>query len=292
MAAAGVFQYEEAFTSNLGLLTPEEQSRLRQASVAIAGMGGVGGAHLLTLARLGIGRFTIADGDTFELRNFNRQLGATLTTLGRSKTEVMADLARAINAELAIRILPAELSSSNIDEFLAGCDVVVDGLDFFSIDARRLLFRRAKERGLYVVTCGPLGFGASLLIFAPDGPSFDDFMAIRDGMDDLEQLARFAVGLAPAGLHIPYLDASRVSLKEHRGPSSIIGVDLCAGIAAVEVLNILLKRQAPWCVPGYAQFDAYRRRYCKGRLPGGNRHPIQRMKLWHITRLLRRNAGP
>ena len=59
------FDYEEAFSRNLGWVTPAEQQTLRSKRIAIAGLGGVGGAHLLTLARLGIGRFHLADFDRF-----------------------------------------------------------------------------------------------------------------------------------------------------------------------------------------------------------------------------------
>ena len=55
---------------------------------------GVGGVHLLTLARLGVGAFHIADFDTFDIANFNRQVGATMSTLGQPKVDVLADMAR------------------------------------------------------------------------------------------------------------------------------------------------------------------------------------------------------
>src|SRR5215831_15036049 len=87
------FRFETAFDRNIGWLTEWEQQALRGKRVAIAGMGGVGGSHLLTLARLGIGAFTIADLDNFELVNFNRQAGANINTLDRPKTEVLSEMA-------------------------------------------------------------------------------------------------------------------------------------------------------------------------------------------------------
>ena len=83
------FSYEEAFSRNLGWLTEWEQQALRYKRIAIAGMGGVGGFHLLTLVRFGVGVFNIADGDAFDLVNFNRQAGATLESIGHSKVAVM-----------------------------------------------------------------------------------------------------------------------------------------------------------------------------------------------------------
>src|SRR5436190_7249977 len=76
------WSYEEAFRRNRGLCTDNEQHILRNSRVAIAGMGGVGGVHLVTLARLGVGKFTIADPDSFDVVNFNRQYGATMSNLG------------------------------------------------------------------------------------------------------------------------------------------------------------------------------------------------------------------
>ncbi len=70
------FSYDEAFSRNIGWVTRPEQQALRGRRVAIAGLGGVGGSHLLTLARLGIGHFTIADFDRFALANFNNRKGA------------------------------------------------------------------------------------------------------------------------------------------------------------------------------------------------------------------------
>ena len=77
------FDYHEAFARNIGWVTEAEQAALRGKRIAIAGMGGVGGVHLLTLTRLGIGAFNIADMDTFDVVNFNRQAGASMSTVGQ-----------------------------------------------------------------------------------------------------------------------------------------------------------------------------------------------------------------
>jgi tRNA A37 threonylcarbamoyladenosine dehydratase len=90
-----MFSYSEAFRRNLGWVTEAEQEVLRGKRVAIAGLGGVGGAHLLTLTRMGVSRFHLADFDKFELHNFNRQVGATLHSIGRAKVEVMTEMASA-----------------------------------------------------------------------------------------------------------------------------------------------------------------------------------------------------
>src|SRR5215467_3749695 len=113
-----LFNYSDAFDRNIGWITESEQQLLRGKRIAIAGMGGVGGAHLLTLTRLGIGRFNLADFDSFEVHNFNRQVGANLSSVGRPKVDVMAEMASAINPELEIRRFPEGVTPANLDSFL------------------------------------------------------------------------------------------------------------------------------------------------------------------------------
>src|SRR5215472_16180111 len=146
------FWYEEAFSRNLGWVTAAEQQVLRGKRIAIAGLGGVGGAHLLTLTRLGIGAFNIADFDRFELANFNRQAGATMSSLGKPKAATMAAMARDINPTLDLKLFPDGIDEANLDAFLAGVDVYVDSLDFFVLELRRKIFARCAELGIPALT--------------------------------------------------------------------------------------------------------------------------------------------
>jgi molybdopterin/thiamine biosynthesis adenylyltransferase len=276
--------YDEAFSRHRGLISRQEQQRLRSSRVAIVGMGGVGGVHLATLARLGIGAFHIADPDRFEVANFNRQYGATTGTVGRSKAEVMADLARGINPHARLRVFPEKITAANVGEFLDGVDLLVDGIDFFAIDARRLLFREARRRGIWALTAGPIGFSTAYLCFSPHGMSFDEYFDVHDGMSRPEQLIAFAVGLAPRATHLRYFDMEQVEPQSGRGPSAALACHLCSGVAAAEAMKILLGRSPVRAAPHYFQFDAYRQLFRKGRLLLGNRNPVQRLKRWWLAR--------
>lgn len=284
------WDYLEAFSRHDGLLSPAEQERLRSSHVAIVGMGGVGGIHLATLARLGIGRFTIADPDRFELVNMNRQYGARIDTLGRRKVDVMADEARRINPDVEIRTFPEAIRAETTAEFLEGADLFVDGIDFFALEMRRRLFRQAAANGIYSVTAGPMGFGAAWLAFHPLGMSFDRYFDLKDDQTELERLIAFVAGLTPALLQRTYIDAQRVSLKTGRGPSAALACHLCAGVVAAEAVKILLGRGGVSCAPEYSQFDAYRGLLRRGRLRWGNRGPLQRLKRWWLRRLLERGG--
>ena len=290
-----MFSYEDAFSRNIGWVTRAEQSALRGKRVAIAGLGGVGGAHLLTLARLGIGAFNIADYDTFGVENFNRQVGAVMSTVGRSKSEVLAAMARDINPELDIRVFDRGVSTSNLDDFLAGCDLYVDGLDFFAFDARIATFAACEKLRVPAVTAAPLGMGTSLLSFLPGKMSFEQYFLLNNRTED-EKLIRFLVGLSPAMLQRGYLvDRTAVDLQAHRGPSTGMACQICAGVAGTEALKILLKRGRVYPAPYAMQFDAYRGRLKRTYRPGGNRHPLQRAALAVARRQLlrmKRNATP
>lgn len=281
------YDYAAATSRNIGWLTVAEQARLRGARVAVAGLGGVGGAHVMTLARQGIGKLHLADFDHFEVHNFNRQAGAFVSTLGRAKADVMSAAARDVNPEAEIATFGDGVTAGNLDDFLRGVDVYVDGIDFFAIEARRMLFAACHERGIPAVTAAPLGMGVSFLYFEPGGMSFERYFRL-EGCSEQEQYARFIAGLSPAMLQRNYLVAPEaVDFAARRGPSTAMACDLCAGVTGTAVLKLLLGRgklrPAPWAM----QFDAYRQRLSFTWRPLGNAHPMQ----WLLLKLIRPRLG-
>jgi len=271
-----MFSYEQAFERNLGWVSEAEQQILRSKRVAIAGLGGVGGAHLLALTRLGIGRFTLADFDHFELHNFNRQVGANLRSIGRPKIDVMAEMALGINPELDLIRFERGVDRVNAEAFLEGADLYIDGLDFFVLDERQRIFNLCAERGIPAITAAPLGMGAALLVFLPGEMTFEQYFRMGS-RSRAEKAARFLVGLSPSMLQMGYLvDPSRVDLAAGKGPSTPIACELCAGIAAAEALKILLGRGRVRAAPWGLHFDAYKNRLKRTWRPGGNAHPLQR----------------
>ena len=281
------FTYEQAFSRNIGWVTVAEQAVLRGKRVAVAGLGGVGGSHLLTLVRLGVGAFHIADFDTFEVTNFNRQAGALVSTLGRPKAEVLTEMAKDINPELDIQVLPDSVSEANLDRFLAGVDVYVDGLDFFAFDARRATFAACARLGVPAITAAPLGMGAALLNFLPGRMTFEQYFRL-DGLAEEDQAIRLLLGLSPAMLQRGYLaDRRAVDLAAHKVPSTVMACQICAGMAATEALKIMLKRGKVHAAPASLQFDAYRGRLKRSRRLWGNRGPWQRI----VIAIARRQLG-
>lgn len=269
---------QEEFLRNIGLLTVEEQKRLGTARVAVAGAGGVGGIHVLTLARLGIGRFTIADHDTFDVVNISRQFGAFHSTLNRNKAQVLAEMVKDINPSAEVRVMEEGVTEENVYDFLDGAEVYVDSIDFFEIDMRRLIFNTCREKGIYALTAAPLGFGATLQVFDPKGMSFDDYFGIDDHTPPLEKIAAFAAGLTPNPYHLSYMDATRVSFKRRTGPAVSPACTMAASLVATETVKILTGKGEIRPIPCYLQFDMLLNKVKLGKIALGAKSPAQKNK--------------
>lgn len=272
-----MFDYGEAFSRNLGWLTPQEQQRLRSARVAVAGMGGVGGVHVQGLARLGVGALSLTDFDRFEIANFNRQAGAAMSTVGHSKVEVMRDFALDVNPETDVRVFPDGIDESSLADYLDGVDVLIDAIDFFANSLRPALYRAARERGIPVVCSAPLGAGASLICFKPGGMSFDDYFGFAD-CDDITMAVRFMVGMSPRLPQRRYLAYPEiVDFVKRRVPSLGMACQIAAGMAVTASMKLLLGRGGVDSAPTTTQYDAYLGRLYRCWRPGGYRNPLQRL---------------
>jgi molybdopterin-synthase adenylyltransferase len=140
--------YEELFTRNIGFVDENAQAHLREAHVAVLGVGGMGGVVAQLLARAGVGQLTVLDKDTFEPSNNNRQVYARVDTWGRSKVEVTHEELLRINPALQVRTFDA-LTAQNVDAVLAGVEVVVNGID--ELPACLRLWREARARRIPLV---------------------------------------------------------------------------------------------------------------------------------------------
>ncbi len=138
------FSYEEMTTRNIGFVTPAEQVRLRDATVFVCGTGGMGGACILSLARIGIGHLVIADIDHFDWSNLNRQVFAFTDTIGQHKAEATAAILARINPELQVTVFRNDWPAHAADA-IARAAVTVNGTD--DLGAALLLYRTARAAG-------------------------------------------------------------------------------------------------------------------------------------------------
>ncbi|RCU43572.1 tRNA threonylcarbamoyladenosine dehydratase [Chryseobacterium lacus] len=136
------------------LLVKEEGiQKLQNANLLIIGLGGVGSFAAEFLGRAGVGKMTIADGDTVDITNINRQLPALHSTIGKKKTELVAERLMDINPELQLTIISTFLNPENMDETLDGqnFDYILDCID--SVSPKISLIKAAKKRKIKVISC-------------------------------------------------------------------------------------------------------------------------------------------
>lgn len=276
-----MFDYNTAFSRNIGWITSEERDIIKNTTVAIGGLGGAGGEHALTLARMGFQNFHLSDFDEFEIHNFNRQAGAFMSTLDKPKCVVMTDMIKDINPDAQIEQFPDGLNAENIDAFFDGVSIYVDGIDFFALEARKLVYQAAQDRNIPNLLAAPIGMGVAMAVFTKDSMPFERYYQFETSQTKDEAFIKLLIGLAPALMHSKYLvDASAANFKEQRGPSTPMAIKLCSGLLVTNVVKLVLGRGEVVVAPKVLQFDAYRNKFVTSWAPWGNNGLIQRLKFY------------
>lgn len=271
--------YTDSFSRNIGVITEDEQRLLQQLTICVAGLGGIGGAVVSILARMGVGHFRIADIDTFDIKNINRQVSSSHSSLGKKKVHVLRDLIKDINPYAQVECFEEGVQDHNVDTFLEGSDVVIDAIDFFCFSPRNTLQNACYKLKKPVLFSAPLGFSATLLMFAPESMSFNDYFDFKDDQDKFGKLIKFTLGMAPSALHTKYMDFKPKQLIElQTGPSLCPSVHLGGAIMAVELLKYVTKKAKPCIAPNYIQIDLLRGKIVRKKLCFGNKNPIQKLK--------------
>lgn len=141
----------ETFIRTELLLGEAGMAALRQAKVAIFGIGGVGGYVAEALARSGVGAFVLVDRDVVSVSNINRQIIATTRTVGRSKAQLMKERILEINPEASVEVRDCFFLPENADDFdFSSYSYVVDAVD--TVTAKLELVVRAVEAGIPVIS--------------------------------------------------------------------------------------------------------------------------------------------
>ncbi len=164
--------YDASFVRNFGIITRNEQARMRNARVTVVGAGGVGGIALVQLARMGVGSVHVIDNDSFEASNINRQMLSFVSRLGIKKGEVAKEILRDINPECDVKTTTAFVTEENAPELLADTDVVIDATD--NLVARVIIHRAAVRLGtpsIWIAVTPPFRGGVTCM--TPDSMPYE-----------------------------------------------------------------------------------------------------------------------
>lgn len=289
--------YAQRTDRNIGWITPKEQQMLRGKTVGLASVGGIGGAVSMMLLRTGIGRLKLADLETFDTSNINRQFGATRGTVDVSKIKAVTRELRAVSDDCDLVLYPMGITEASVDHFLDGCDIVLDGIDYWAVGARVLLQKKARERGIPVMNCSTVGYGSRIFLFTPDGMSMEECLGMTyeqakqyetmsrnktiSKIDRLKVATALSIGLLPEPPSYTKMTEEAGNIQAIRklvlekGTAPGVGAScwLACSFAANQIIFYLLKDTplkrnvvlAP-PAPGYLYLDVgfMRAKVCKG----------------------------
>lgn len=279
--------YRDRTDRNIGWITRPEQAIIQNSVVSIAGTGGMGGNVAQIMIRLGIGELRIADPQSFDLSNINRQLGAGLHTVGKSKALETARILRNTTDDYRLIIYPQGIEAGMIEDFVRGSDVIIDEIEFWNIGSCILMHQIARSLGIPILNCLTVGFATYLHYFSPDSARVEDMVGLTlDEALDLER--RFLDGnlnsIEQSQLMHSILDCFIPDLPryfstpdgdkdheyilhrlEHEGTASIISTNppVAGGIVANQALFLMLRRNGITrsiptlpATPNYYVFDS------------------------------------
>lgn len=147
----------------------EGQARISAASVLVVGAGGLGCPAALYLGAAGVGRLLLADGDTVDLTNLQRQIGHATAAIGENKAGSLAQRVRAINPEVEVQAIGEALVGDRLSTAVAAVDLVVDASDNFA--TRHAVNRACVRLGKPLVSGAAIGFSGQLAVFDARSPA-------------------------------------------------------------------------------------------------------------------------
>ncbi len=183
----------ERYRRQLGLWGLDGQEMLESSTVAVVGLGGLGGVVSLYLAGAGVGRLILVDGDVVEPHNLNRQLLYDEASVGLPKAVIAARRVREFNSCVEVVPVQERLTPDNVHRILGGVDLIVDALDNW--EARLVLDEYARETGTPLVHGAVERFYGQVLFTIPGETACLSCIAPRGGRGRCVQVAGPAVGV-------------------------------------------------------------------------------------------------
>ncbi len=261
--------YAQLTERNVGLLTEAQQKTLKETTIAVLGLGGLGGVIAEILARAGVESLNIVDNDKFEPSNLNRQIYCFDDTFGKLKTEVSEAFLKKINPQLKIQAF-TEVTEENIDAILKGAAVAVLAID--SAKPCLIISRAARRLGIPLVEGWAIPYG-NVRVITKDTPSLEEiygFPTVGKDIKDITdeeylqlKLAMLACMKKIEGVETFYPPAAIERIRARRIPSFAPLVWLTAVLMSLETIKIILNWGTQALAPRFALFNPF-----DGTIPG------------------------
>ncbi len=297
------FDYSTAFSINQGIVSVEDQKKIKNAKITIVGVGGAGGSIAIMLARTGVEHFTLVDFDTYSASNLNRQIGCRLDTLGRPKVEVMREDILKINPQADVKTISEKVPLSDFHKIVEDATVYFSEADDLAYSTETII--RCQALGKMAITFMPYGMGSAIMVFPPHNKVYDptDLMGGPKGLS-YEELKDFQTNeITRMGRRWHIIDGKmRISWFKKWCKGKIGLTQLCpavwagAAIAATEAIKYIIDKweqvHAPyiWFVSlaeNKIKVQKYRRRTW---LFNKLMYKAFRIKRWNIGKALEKNT--
>ena len=238
--------YWEMVSRQMSIVSKSQQEKLKNSKITVIGCGGIGGAAIEMLARMGVGNLQIVDKDSFDVSNINRQLMSSFYSVGKSKTQVTEDTIQSINPFIKVESFEGELNESNVEKIVAGSDLVIDALD--NLVSRIILSRCARELEIPFIHGAIHGTMGQVTVFNNETPSYEELFKLPSKNNELsteviDEVLKLSQDIPPVLGPVPNivgcLQASE-AFKVITGKGKVI--------LAPKVLNFDLMRGEPFSV--------------------------------------------
>ncbi len=256
--------YSVMFDRNIGVFSEAQQKLIRNFNFAVLGCGGMGGISAQILARTGVENILVADPDIFESVNINNQFNAEVGTIGKNKAEVVGSLLKEINPGIRTEIHPEGVTENNMRSIIANADIILDCIDYNELYFSYLINKESRLEKKYVLAPQAIGYGGSVLVFDPNGMSFNEHLGLREGLtkDDFKTIIATPEKYAP--IMPDYIDKDIIEktiLKQIPIPNIGLAQTLTASIMVAEALFILLGIRKPTAVPKIIAIDLLKNKF-------------------------------
>lgn len=166
--------YQELVSRNKGLLSDEEQTKIRKTRILIAGCG-VGSLVATAAVRFGFENFVLADGDKIEISNLNRQ-EYTKDDVGINKATALKNRLLSINPQAKIKAYPKFVKFENVKSLLKGIDIIIDAIDPEDGKAILYLHQEARKRKIWVISPYDTGYGSHVFAYYWQGKTYKEIL--------------------------------------------------------------------------------------------------------------------
>jgi molybdopterin/thiamine biosynthesis adenylyltransferase len=152
------------------------QEEIRKLKIGVAGLGGMGSNIAETLVRMGVGHLRITDPDTVDVSNIQRQVIANRESVGQSKAKVLRNELLKIADDFELVTYLTGITEDTVEEFVEGCDIIVDEIDVYPLNAHIMLHKAARKRNIPVYSAYILGMGIRFYKFVGNDFTFEDLI--------------------------------------------------------------------------------------------------------------------